>query len=55
MYEEMIKRTREEAQALLEEAKQKLELETREIKGKIRSDVETIARDMASRILGKEV
>ncbi len=55
LHEEMIKKAREEAQALLEEAKHKLELETREIKGKIRSDVETIARDMASRILGKEV
>ncbi|HWP93617.1 MAG TPA: ATP synthase F0 subunit B [Thermodesulfobacteriota bacterium] len=55
LHEEMIKKAREEAQALLEEAKHKLELETSEIKGKIRSDVETIARDMASRILGKEV
>jgi len=53
--EDMIRKAREEAQVLLEEAKSKLASETREIKEKIRSDIEVLAREMASRILGREV
>jgi F-type H+-transporting ATPase subunit b len=53
--EDIIRKAREEAQILLEEAKGKLASETKEIKEKIRSDIEVLAREMASRILGKEV
>jgi F-type H+-transporting ATPase subunit b len=54
-YDDIVKKAREEAQALLEEAKAKLQSETKEIKEKVRSDIEVLAREMASRILGKEV
>jgi F-type H+-transporting ATPase subunit b len=54
-YEDIIKKVREEAQALLEEAKAKLQSETKDIKEKVRSDIEVLAREIASRVLGKEV
>lgn len=54
-YDDIVKKAREEAQALLEEAKAKLQSETKEIKEKVRSDIEVLAREIASRVLGKEV
>ncbi|MBI2485864.1 MAG: ATP synthase F0 subunit B [Deltaproteobacteria bacterium] len=54
-YDDIVKKAKEEAQTLLEEAKAKLQSETKEIKEKVRSDIEVLAREMASRILGKEV
>lgn len=51
----IITRSREETSALLHEAKQKLEKDTEEIKNKVKSDVDNIGRDIASRVLGKEV
>jgi len=54
-YEDAVKKAREEAQVLLEESKVKLQSETKEIKEKVRSDIAVLSRDMASRILGKEI
>lgn len=53
--EEMIAKAHSEAQALLEEAKAKLELEAREIRAKIKPEIEILARNMASQVLGREL
>ncbi len=55
VYEDIIKKAREEAQAVLEESNAKLQSETKEIREKVKSDIEVLAHDMATRILGKEV
>ena len=39
----------------MEEAKTKLEAETKEIKEKIKGDIDELATDIASKVLGKEV
>ena len=39
----------------MKEAKQKLESESEEIRGKVKSDVDSIAKDIASTVLGKEI
>jgi len=52
---EVIGRAREETGVLLEEAKTKLEAETKEIKEKIKGDIDELATDIASKVLGKEV
>ncbi|MGH7890227.1 MAG: ATP synthase F0 subunit B [Thermodesulfobacteriota bacterium] len=54
-YEDAVKKAREEAQAVMEESKVRLQSETKEIKEKVRSDIAVLARDMVSRILGKEI
>ena len=53
--EEMIAKAHSETQALLEEAKAKLELEAREIRAKIKPEIEILARNMASQVLGREL
>jgi len=53
--EELLQKARQESQALLNEAKQKLETEKGLKEEKIKPDIEYIARDVASRILGKEI
>ncbi len=52
---EVIGKAREETGVLLEEAKTKLEAETKEIKEKIKGDIDELATDIASKVLGKEV
>lgn len=51
----IIIKAREGTTVLLKEAKSKLEADTEEIKIKVRSDVDAIAKDIASAVLGKEV
>lgn len=48
-------RAREETASLLEDAKSRLKAETEEIKKRIDSDVEVLAKDVASKVLGREV
>ena len=51
----IVSKAREETGVLLEEAKTKLEADTKEIKEKIKGDIDGLAGDIASRVLGKEV
>jgi F-type H+-transporting ATPase subunit b len=53
--EKLIAKAHDEAQALIQEAKAKLWLEASEIREKIKPEIETLARDMASQILGREL
>ena len=53
--EGILARAREETTELLKDAKSKLEADTQEIKNKVKSDVHAIAKDIASRVLGKEI
>ncbi len=53
--EGMIEEARGESQKLIEEAKAKIERESKETWQKIKPDVEVIAREMSSRVLGREV
>ncbi|HEX3034899.1 MAG TPA: ATP synthase F0 subunit B [Thermodesulfobacteriota bacterium] len=53
--EELIRKARGEAQVLLEEARGKIESDAREIKAKLKPEIEVLAQDMASKILGKNV
>lgn len=53
--QEIIGEARNETGALLDEAKIKLEADTKEIKEKIKNDIDGLAGDIASKILGKEV
>jgi len=53
--EELLQKARQESQALLKQAKQKLEDEKSLNEDKIRPDIEYLAKDVASRILGKEI
>ena len=53
--EDILSKAREETSELLKEAKGKLEADTQEIKTKVKSDVDDIGRDIASRVLGKEI
>jgi len=53
--EELLQKARQESQALLNQAKQKLEDEKSLNEDKIRPDIEYLAKDVASRILGKEI
>ncbi len=51
---QIITKAREETGGLLEEAKTKLEAEAKEMKEKLKGDVELLAKDIASRVMGKE-
>ncbi len=53
--EKIVARAHDEAQALLHEAKAKLESQARDIREKIKLEIEILARDMASQILGREL
>ena len=53
--QEIIGEARNETGALLDEAKTKLEAETKEIKDKIKNDIDGLATDIASKVMGKEV
>ncbi len=53
--QEIIGEARSETSALLHEAKIKLESDTKEIKEKIKGDIDGLASDIASKVLGKEV
>jgi len=53
--EGILTQAREETTELLKDAKSKLEADTQEIKNKVKSDVDTIAKDIASTVLGKEI
>ena len=53
--EEMIAKAHSEAQTLLEEAIAELGLEAREIRAKIKPEIEILARNMASQVLGREL
>ena len=55
MSDGIIGKAREETGVLLEEAKTKLEADTKEIKEKLKGDIDGLAGDIASRVLGKEV
>jgi len=50
----IVSRTREETGALLDEAKKKIEAEAEVIKEKLKGDVQTLSREIASKILGRE-
>ena len=52
--EGIISKARQEAVGIIEEAKTKLEADTGRIKEKLKGDVELLAKDIASKILGKE-
>ena len=52
---EIIGKAREETGVLMDEAKTKLEADTKEIKEKIKGDIDSLAGDIASKVLGKEV
>lgn len=52
--EGIIAKARQEAAGVIEEAKTKLEADTVRIKEKLKADVELLAREIASKILGKE-
>ncbi len=52
---EMLAIARAEAGALMDDAKVELEAETKEMKAKIKGDIDGIAKDIASQVLGKEV
>lgn len=49
----IITKAREDAGVVLEEAKAKLEKEAEQMKEKLRGDVDLLAKDIASKILGK--
>ena len=51
----MISDARQESAAILEEAKTRLEAETAEIKNRVMGDVDEISRQIASKVLGREV
>lgn len=51
----MISKAREEAEGILEEAKGKLETEASVMKEKLKGEVQLLAKDIASKVLGKEV
>ena len=51
----MISKAREEAEGILEEAKDKLEAEAGAMKEKLKGEVQLLAKDIASKVLGKEV
>lgn len=53
--ERIIARAHDEALALLQEAKAKLESQARDIREKIKPEIEILARDMASQVLGREL
>lgn len=53
--QEIIGEARNETGALLDEAKIKLEADTKEIKEKIKNDIDVLATDIASKVMGKEV
>jgi F-type H+-transporting ATPase subunit b len=50
----IIGKAREETSVILEDAKTKLEADTQEIREKLKGDVDGLAEDIASRVLGKE-
>lgn len=50
----IITKAREDANVVLEEAKVRLEAEAKEMKEKLKGDVDLLAKDIASKILGKE-
>ncbi|MFI5323307.1 MAG: ATP synthase F0 subunit B [Thermodesulfobacteriota bacterium] len=50
----IISQAREETAGLVEEAKHKLETETQAIKEKLKGDVQILAKEIASKILGRE-
>lgn len=52
---EILTKAREETGSLLDEAKAKLEADTKEIKDNIKGDIDGLAGDVASKVLGKEV
>jgi F-type H+-transporting ATPase subunit b len=51
----IISETREETAGLLDEAKKKLEDETEVIKEKLKGDVQLLSKEVASKVLGREV
>ena len=53
--QEIIGEARNETSALLDEAKVKLEADTKEIKEKIKGDIDSLAGEIATKVLGKEV
>ncbi len=53
--QEIIGAARNETSSLLDEAKLKLEADTKEIKDNIKNDIDGLAGDIATKILGKEV
>ncbi|HEY7535345.1 MAG TPA: ATP synthase F0 subunit B [Thermodesulfobacteriota bacterium] len=53
--DKLIAKAHDEAQVLIQEAKAKLWLEASEIREKIKPEIEILARDMASQILGREL
>ena len=52
---EVLSKARQETGALLDEAKAKLEADTKEIKDNIKGDIDGLAGDIATKVLGKEV
>lgn len=52
---DVLGKARQETGVLLEEAKAKLEADTKEIKDNIKGDIDELAGDIASKVLGKEV
>jgi len=52
---EILGKAREETTTLLNEAKMKLEADTKEMKDKLRGDIDGLAAVIASKVLGKEV
>ena len=52
---EMIAMTREEINTMLDEARDNIEKESSELREKIRPEIEIIARDVASRLINKEI
>ena len=53
--QEIIGEARNETSALLDEAKVKLEADTKEIKEKIKNDIDSLAGEIATKVLGKEL
>lgn len=53
--QEILGEARNETGALLDEAKVKLEADTKEIKEKIKGDIDGLAGEIATKVLGKEV
>ena len=52
---EILGKAREETTTLLNEAKMKLEADTKEMKDKLKGDIDGLAVDIASKVLGKGV
>ncbi|MCL4244053.1 MAG: ATP synthase F0 subunit B [Candidatus Dadabacteria bacterium] len=50
----IVSKAREETSSLIEDAKKKLEAESEAIKQKLSGDVELLAKDISSKILGRE-